>query len=129
MRARVLLVLPFLLAAACGDEEGGGIEVTSSAFAEGDGVPVRFTCLGDDVSPPLAWSGVPDGAAELRLTVTDPDAPGGTFTHWTVTGIDPSTTEVGEGSLPPGGTEEENSFGETVYRGPCPPAGETHTYV
>ena len=129
MQARISVILTLLLAAACGAEEVGGIEVTSPAFDEGERVPVRFTCHGEDLSPPLDWSGVPDGAAELRLTVTDPDAPAGTFTHWAVTGIDPAATGVAEGSLPEGGTEQENSFGETVYRGPCPPEGETHAYV
>lgn len=52
------------------------MEIRSAAFSEGDAVPVRFTCDGNDVSPPLAWSDVPDGAAELRLSVIDPDAPG-----------------------------------------------------
>ena len=66
------------------------MELRSSAFSEGDTVPVRFTCEGANVSPPLGWSDVPDGSTQLRLRVTDPDAPSGTFTHWLVTGIDPS---------------------------------------
>ena len=106
------------------------MEIRSSAFAEGDTVPVRFTCDGDDVSPPLDWSGVPEGTAELRLTLTDPDAPGGTFTHWSVAGIDPSSSGVGEGSLPAGGTEQRNDFGSAAYGGPCPPRGRgPHRYV
>jgi Raf kinase inhibitor-like YbhB/YbcL family protein len=105
-------------------------EVRSSAFSEGDTVPIQFTCDGDNVSPPLSWSGVPEGATELRVSVTDPDAPSGTFTHWLVTGIDPSSTDVGQGMVPTRGTEETNSFGETGYGGPCPPQGhEPHRYV
>jgi Raf kinase inhibitor-like YbhB/YbcL family protein len=105
-------------------------EVRSSAFSEGDTVPIQFTCDGDNVSPPLSWSGVPEGATELRISVTDPDAPRGTFTHWLVTGIDPSSTDVGQGTVPTRGTEETNSFGETGYGGPCPPHGnEPHRYV
>jgi Raf kinase inhibitor-like YbhB/YbcL family protein len=105
-------------------------EVKSSAFSEGDTVPVQFTCDGDNVSPPLSWSGVPEGATELRVSVTDPDAPSGTFTHWLVTGIDPSSTDVGQGMVPAGGTEQTNSFGETGYGGPCPPRGKgPHRYV
>ena len=106
------------------------MELRSSAFSEGDTVPVRFTCEGANVSPPLGWSDVPDGSTQLRLRVTDPDAPSGTFTHWLVTGIDPSATDVGEGSVPAGGTEERNSFGDAAYGGPCPPPGNRpHRYV
>jgi Raf kinase inhibitor-like YbhB/YbcL family protein len=106
------------------------IEIRSSAFSEGDTVPIQFTCDGDNVSPPLSWSGVPEGTAELRVSVTDPDAPSGTFTHWLVTGIDPSSTDVGRGMVPTRGTEETNSFGQTGYGGPCPPRGKgPHRYV
>lgn len=106
------------------------LELESSALSEGATVPVRFTCDGDDLSPPLSWSGVPEGATELRISVTDPDAPSGTFTHWLVTGIHPSASGVEEGSVPAGGTEEENSFGERGYGGPCPPRGhDPHRYV
>jgi Raf kinase inhibitor-like YbhB/YbcL family protein len=105
-------------------------ELGSDALSEGGTVPVRFTCDGDNVSPPLTWSGVPEGATELRLSVRDPDAPSGTFTHWLVAGIDPSSTAVGEGEVPAGGTEEETSFGERAYGGPCPPpGGDPHRYV
>jgi hypothetical protein len=106
------------------------MEIRSSAFSEGDTVPVRFTCDGDDVSPPLGWSDLPEAAAELRLSVMDPDAPGGTFTHWLVTGIDPTAAEVAEGAVPQGGSEQPNSFGEARYGGPCPPPGRgAHRYV
>jgi Raf kinase inhibitor-like YbhB/YbcL family protein len=106
------------------------MEIRSSAFSEGDAVPARFTCDGDDVSPPLGWSGVPEAAAELRLSVMDPDAPGGTFTHWLVTGIDPTGADVAEGAVPRGGSEQANSFGEARYGGPCPPPGRgAHRYV
>jgi Raf kinase inhibitor-like YbhB/YbcL family protein len=106
------------------------LELGSEAFSEGDPVPVRFTCDGEGVSPPLSWSGVPEGAAELRLSLMDPDAPRGTFTHWLVVGIDPSSSDVAMGKVPVGGTEEKNSFGEAAYGGPCPPRGdEAHHYV
>ena len=81
-------------------------------------------------APPLAWSDVPEGTSELRVSLTDPDAPGGTFVHWLVTGIDPASAGVGQGAVPPGGTEQENGFGESNYRGPCPPPGDSpHRYV
>lgn len=105
-------------------------EVESSAFSEGDTVPIEFTCDGDDVSPPLGWSGVPEGATELRISLRDPDAPSGTFTHWLVSGIDPSSSDVGQGMAPAGGTVETNSFGERAYGGPCPPPGDDpHRYI
>jgi Raf kinase inhibitor-like YbhB/YbcL family protein len=106
------------------------LEIRSSALAEGDTVPVRFTCDGDGVSPPLSWSGVPEDSAELRISVRDPDAPRGTFIHWLVNGIDPSSSGVDEGAVPAGGKVETNSFGETGYGGPCPPrGGGPHRYV
>ena len=106
------------------------LELESSALSEGEAVPVKFTCDGDNISPPLSWSGVPEGATGLRLGVTDPDAPSGTFTHWLVSDIDPSSSGVGEGAVPAGGTEGTNSFGESGYGGPCPPrGGGPHRYV
>jgi Raf kinase inhibitor-like YbhB/YbcL family protein len=127
-----------ILLAACGGDgdvgqepvEGGAVfQVESSAFTQGDTVPVQFTCDGDDVSPPLSWSGVPEDATELRISLRDPDAPGGIFTHWLVGGIDPSSSDVGQGMVPAGGTEEMNSFGERAYGGPCPPPGDAHRYI
>jgi Raf kinase inhibitor-like YbhB/YbcL family protein len=111
-------------------EGGAMMEVRSSAFSEGDTVPVEFTCDGDNVSPPLSWSSAPDDATELRIRVTDPDAPSGNFTHWLVVGVDPASTEVGAGAAPANGTEEANSFGDVGYGGPCPPRGhDPHRYV
>ena len=104
--------------------------IESTAFSEGDTVPIEFTCDGDNVSPPLSWSGVPEEAAALRVSLRDPDAPLGTFTHWSVGGIDPSSSGAGRGTVPAGGTEERNSFGETGYGGPCPPHGDDpHRYI
>jgi Raf kinase inhibitor-like YbhB/YbcL family protein len=106
------------------------LELESFALSEGDPVPIRFTCDGDNTSPPLGWSGVPESATELRLVLTDPDAPSGTFTHWLVEGIDPSSSGVDEGAVPTGGSEATNSFGEKGYGGPCPPrGGDPHRYV
>ena len=103
------------------------IEVTSSAFAEGGPIPDRYTCDGDEVSPPLGWSGVPEDAAALALVVDDPDAPSGTFTHWVVLDIPPATTSSDEGGVPAGGVQAETSAGAAAYAGPCPPSG-THHY-
>jgi Raf kinase inhibitor-like YbhB/YbcL family protein len=105
------------------------IKLTSS-FEPGAVVPATNTCSGKNVSPPLAWSGVPAGARSLALLVEDPDAPGGTFVHWTAYDIDPQTTKLDEGAVPPGTKQGENSFGDRKYAGPCPPKGDQpHRYV
>jgi Raf kinase inhibitor-like YbhB/YbcL family protein len=105
------------------------IQIESPALSEGAAMPTRFTCDGENVSPPLRWSGVPEDATKLRISLTDPDAPRGTFTHWLVTGVDPATSKVEEGTVPVDGTEGRNDFGDTGYGGPCPPAGAPHRYV
>lgn len=107
--------------------DAGEFTVTSPAFDEGDDIPVTHALDGDNVSPPLAWSGVPDDAAELALTVTDPDA--SNFVHWIVWGIDPSAGEVTAGAVPAGATVGTNQMGRPEWVGPAPPAGQAHTYV
>ena len=135
LRVGILLVLMPLLAG-CGEDASSSpadldapetITVTSPAFAEGEPIPERYTCDGDEVSPPLAWTGVPDGAAALALVVDDPDAPSGTFTHWVVLDVPPATSSSAEGAVPAGGTQAESSAGSATYAGPCPPSG-THHY-
>jgi Raf kinase inhibitor-like YbhB/YbcL family protein len=92
-------------------------------------LPKQITCDGAGTAPPLSWSHVPKGVAELALLVEDPDAPGGTFVHWTVYGVKPGTTRIEAGSAPPG-AEGKNSFGDTGYGPPCPPPGDSpHRYV
>src|SRR5688500_9604739 len=106
------------------------IQLSSPAFADGETIPDRFTCDGDDISPPLEWSGIPDDAAELALLVEDPDAPGGTFVHWVLFGLDPKISGLAEGSVPPEAKNGLTSFGKTRYGGPCPPSGDPpHRYV
>jgi Raf kinase inhibitor-like YbhB/YbcL family protein len=108
----------------------GVLEVSSEAFDHGDLLPERYAHDRDNVSPPIDWSGVPAHTAELALLCEDPDAPSGTFTHWVLTGIAPSTTGVAEGSVPAGATEAINGFGEPGWGGPEPPVGdEAHRYV
>jgi Raf kinase inhibitor-like YbhB/YbcL family protein len=101
--------------------------ITSTAFDEGGEIPRRHTCEGDDLSPPLAWSEVPEGAASLALIVDDPDAPSGTFVHWLAWGIDPGSGGLEEGESAP--SEGASGFGDLGYRGPCPPPGHgPHRY-
>ncbi len=135
------LVVAFSLVslfAACGGEDEEPTEtdvaapafpLTSESIAEGEPIDARYTCDGEDVSPALAWEDVPADAVELVLIVEDPDAPGGTFTHWLAYGIDPTETELAEGVEGLELGEGENDTGEIGYAGPCPPEGETHNYV
>jgi Raf kinase inhibitor-like YbhB/YbcL family protein len=137
---RALLALPALglaLAACGGGERASGpppsapdrIELTSSAFADGGTIPERFSCDGDQVSPPLAWRGVPGDARELALLVDDPDAPGGTFVHWVLFKVPAALHALEAGELPDGARQGENSRGDAGYAGPCPPEGdEPHHY-
>lgn len=106
-----------------------GIELRSSAFSDHDTIPRRHAREAENSSPPLEWSGVPDDAAELALVCEDPDAPAGTFVHWLVTGIDPHSTGVDEGAVPPGGHQHPNAFGNPGWDGPQPPVGDpVHRY-
>ena len=102
--------------------------LSSPAFPDAGPIPDEFTCHGEDTSPALEWTGVPEGAVELLLTVNDPDAPSGVFTHWTVFAIDPAVDGVPAGAIPRGALEGTNDFGDVGYAGPCPPQGESHRY-
>jgi Raf kinase inhibitor-like YbhB/YbcL family protein len=100
----------------------------SSAFDHAQAIPSRYTCDGDDLSPPLRWANVPGESRSLALLVDDPDAPSGVFTHWVAWGLDPGAAGLGEGESAPG--EGRNDFGAVGYRGPCPPPGHgRHRYV
>ena len=104
-----------------------GFSLTSSAFEAGAEIPARYTCDGAGVSPPLAWSDAPGEARSLALVVEDPDAPGGTFTHWLAWNIDPLARGLGEGESAP--ADGRNDFGMGGWSGPCPPPGHgAHRY-
>jgi hypothetical protein len=98
---------------------GGSLTITSPAFANGAPIPVQYTCKGANVAPPLTWS-APLGAA---LVLDDPDAVGGLYVHWIVTGIPFGPGSSGDGQTPGGGAILPNSAGQPGYKGPCPPAG------
>lgn len=121
----LLLVSPPLCGAAM--SVSGEIAVTSSAFSSGGAIPAQFTCKGADHNPPLQLQGIPKGAKSLALIMDDPDAPGGTFNHWLIWNLDPSTSQIGERSEPPGAVQGTNDFGKVGFGGPCPPSG-THRY-
>jgi Raf kinase inhibitor-like YbhB/YbcL family protein len=112
------------------------LTLTSSAFADGQPIPRKYTCEGEDVSPPLAWSGVPAQAKSLALIVDDPDAPDPkaprmTWVHWVVVDLPPGTSGLAEGAggdgLPGGAIVGTNDWKRQSYGGPCPPIGR-HRY-
>lgn len=111
---------------------GKKMVLRSSAFNDGDMIPRKYTCDGSNISPPLTWSGVPAGAKSIALICDDPDAPRGTFVHWVVFNIPPSSSGLREGlpnekTLQDGSKQGLNDFRRIGYGGPCPPSG-THRY-
>lgn len=112
------------------------MELRSSAFAPQGEIPLKYTCDGEDLSPPLAWSGIPAGTESLVLIVDDPDAPDPqaprlVYVHWVLYNIPAATTGLAEGirpeNLPAGTLAGLNDWGRTGYGGPCPPIGR-HRY-
>lgn len=97
------------------------MKITSSAFENNGNIPSKYTCDGEGVNPPLSFSEIPATAQSLVLIVDDPDAPSGTFVHWTVWNIDPKTTGIAENSIPAGATQGMTSYGKEGYGVPCPP--------
>jgi len=139
----ILLSIVSLLMAAfvgCGDGDGDsttspttGLTISSTAFASGASIPVQYTCDGTNISPPLTWSGAPEGTQSFALIVDDPDAPGGTFVHWVLFNMPATTSSLAEGvspggTLPTGSLEGVTDFGRQEYGGPCPPPGSSHRY-
>lgn len=108
------------------------IEITSTAFDEGGMIPVKYTCDGPDMSPPLAWRSVPETTVSIALVCDDPDAPMGIWVHWVLFNLPPEIKELLE-NLPPkeilsnGAKQGMNDSRSIGYSGPCPPGG-THRY-
>ncbi len=105
----------------------------SEAFEDGGNIPVKYTCDGQDVSPPLGWSDPPEGTISFVLIVEDPDAPGGVFTHWVIYNIPADLRRLPEGVPKEGklegiGVQGRNDFNKLGYGGPCPPRGPAHRY-
>jgi len=105
--------------------------ITSSAFTDHQSIPSQYTCDGQSINPPLAFSGVSEKAKSLVLLMDDPDVPksllpSGVFDHWVIYNIDPGVTQIPENSTPPG-AEGLNGAGQEKYYGPCPPDRE-HRY-
>jgi hypothetical protein len=113
--------------------EESEMKITSTAFQAGETIPTRYSCDGQDISPALSWSGAPEGTRSFALILDDPDAPGGTFTHWVIFNIPAETLELEEAiptspQLPNGALQGRNNFGTIGYSGPCPPKGSLHHY-
>jgi hypothetical protein len=113
-------------------EEAVTIELTSPAFTHEAAIPERYTCVGEDISPALAWGEPPAGTQSFALIMDDPDAPGGTWVHWVLFNIPASARSLPEtfpsdATLPDGSMSGNSSFGGPGYGGPCPPSG-THRY-
>ncbi len=102
------------------------MNISSSAFRNGEGIPKKFTCESQDRSPELSVADVPDGTKSIAIIMDDPDAPMGTWVHWVVWGIPPLTRKIAEGARI--GVDGMNSFRKTGYGGPCPPPGKPHRY-
>ena len=104
-----------------------------NAFENGSSFPAEHSCDGDDVSPLVRWDGEPKGTVTFALIMEDPDAPGGTFTHWIVYNLPDDCHELEkvipiERHIDNGAIQGKNDFGKIGYRGPCPPEGEEHRY-
>ena len=110
--------------------------ITSGAFEQGAAIPSKYTCQGDDISPPLSWQGIPDSTQSLALIIHDPDVPSPDkperiWVHWVLYNLPPNTTSLSEhtttSDLPQGTQEGINDWNRTGYGGPCPPMGR-HRY-
>ena len=116
-------------------EKGGremAFELTSTAFAPGEPIPQKYSCDGEDISPPLQWSDPPQGTQSFALIADDPDAPIGTWVHWVLFNLPAEARSLPEAlppeaELPDGSRHGQNSWRRTDYGGPCPPGG-THRY-
>jgi len=102
------------------------MEISSPAFEQSQPIPQKYTCEGENVSPPLSFEGIPKGTKSLALIVDDPDAPSGTFDHWIAWNLSPQSTVLSEGASAP--SNGKNHYGVLEYRGPCPPPGKPHRY-
>lgn len=106
------------------------MKLTSTAFVEGGNLPSKYTCDGDNISPPIAWQDAPASTKSFALIYDDPDAPVGTWDHWVLYNLPPTTNFLPENAtvLPAGTKVGLNSWPNAEYGGPCPPAG-THRYI
>jgi len=105
----------------------GTLNISSEAFKQNGQIPSKYSCDGADINPPLMIENVPTTAMSLALIVDDPDAPAGTWVHWVMWNINPSSKVIKENTVPQGAEQGMNDFRKRSYGGPCPPSG-THRY-
>ena len=115
------------------DSPTSALTLASAAFRDGQPIPVRHTCDGENHSPPLGWTGVPVGTRAFALLCDDPDAPRGTWVHWVLWNLPSDAVELGDGvpprpELPSGARQGLNDSGDMGYGGPCPAPGRPHRY-
>lgn len=107
------------------------LSISSPAFARGQPIPTQYTCQGEDMSPPLTWSQIPEGSQSLALVMDDPDAPVGIWVHWVLYNLPPTLKGLPENASAGAqlqGTHGINSWKRNIYGGPCPPPGKVHRY-
>jgi len=105
--------------------------MTTTAFLDQGSIPLLYTCDDKNLSPEFSWTNPPAHTKSFALVLADPDAPGGIWYHWLLYNIPANSTEILQGmeKLPPGTLSGKNSWGKSVYNGPCPPKGTVHNYV
>src|SRR5437660_383386 len=109
------------------------IQISSPAFREGEAIPAKYTCDGEDLSPPLDWHQLPPNTQSLALICEDPDAPSGVFVHWIIFNLPTQISHLPEavpamGTLEEGGTQGHNDLQRLGHSGPCPPQNGPHRY-
>jgi Raf kinase inhibitor-like YbhB/YbcL family protein len=133
MKLPLLLLLSFFTVAAISfTQQGGNMNLESSAFVNGQPIPQKHTCQGADLSPALTWSGAPANTKSFALIVDDPDAPVGDWVHWMIYNLPASAHNLPEGvsrtEKTHAGVQLFNDFKKIGYGGPCPPPGKPHRY-
>ena len=140
-RVALCLMLLSMLAAGCTsqeptlpEEDEMALSLSSPVFREGEKIPVKYTCDGQDISPPLMWGKPPPGTQAFALIMDDPDAPGGVFTHWVIFNLPVDSRELPEAisrenQLQNKALHGMTGFGRVGYGGPCPPTGPAHHYL
>ena len=124
----VYVILGLVVLIGCDQPNTKDMNLTSPHWQPNQTIPAQFTCEGEDISPALIWSDIPNDTKSFVLIVRDPDAPSQEWIHWLVKDIPTAVTSVEDNSVPAGGVEVMNDFGRTGWGGPCPPNGEHRYY-
>lgn len=133
MKLKFILITVFLILLVFQGGDVMALTIKSSAFKDGETMAAKYTCKGEDISPPLSWEGAPGGTKSFALICDDPDAPFMTWVHWVIYDIPADVTELQEdipkdSVLSNGAKQGRTDFRNTCYGGPCPPPGGPHRY-